>query len=162
MFNINFNTLLNTKPRAIAQIKGSKNYPQISGNVYFYPVNLGIVMVTIINNLPCSDMKCKNSVFAFHIHEGTSCTGDESDYFKNSLTHYNPDSCAHPYHAGDLPPLFCVKNMAFSSFLTDRFNLNEIIGKTVIIHSMPDDFRTQPSGNAGEKIACSVIKRINF
>jgi len=45
----------------------------------------------------------------------------------------------------------------FLSVLTDRFTLPEIIGKTVIINDMPDDFTTQPSGNAGEKIACREI-----
>lgn len=41
--------------------------------------------------------------------------------------------------------------------MTDRFTIDETIGKTVIIHAKPDDFVTQPSGNAGEKIACGVI-----
>ena len=42
--------------------------------------------------------------------------------------------------------------------MTDRFTVGEIIGKTVVIHMMPDDFRTQPSGDSGEKIACGVIE----
>ena len=46
------------------------------------------------------------------------------------------------------------------SVLTDRFNVDEIIGKTVVIHLMLEDFKTQPSGNSGEKIACGVIKEI--
>ena len=44
--------------------------------------------------------------------------------------------------------------------LTDRFCVEEVIGRTVIIHSDPDDFHTQQSGNAGKKIACGVIRRI--
>lgn len=43
---------------------------------------------------------------------------------------------------------------------TDRFYVDEIIGKTVIVHEDPDDFHTQPSGNAGKKIACGVILRL--
>jgi len=43
--------------------------------------------------------------------------------------------------------------------LSDRFCVKEIIGRTVIIHSSPDDFYTQPSGNAGTKIACGVIQK---
>ena len=43
------------------------------------------------------------------------------------------------------------------SVLTDRFTVREIIGKVVIIHSQADDFKTQPSGNAGSKIACGKI-----
>lgn len=42
--------------------------------------------------------------------------------------------------------------------LTDRFRVRDIIGRTVVIHSGPDDFHTQPAGNAGEKIACGVIR----
>ena len=44
-------------------------------------------------------------------------------------------------------------------FLTERFNIDEIIGKTIIIHSNPDDFTTQPGGNSGTKIACGLIKK---
>ena len=43
--------------------------------------------------------------------------------------------------------------------LSNRFSIEEIIGRTVIIHNAPDDFRTQPSGNAGMKIACGVIQK---
>ena len=42
--------------------------------------------------------------------------------------------------------------------LTDKFKIEDIIGKTVIIHDMPDDFKTQPSGNSGKKIACGIIE----
>lgn len=45
-------------------------------------------------------------------------------------------------------------------FLTDRFKVDDVIGRTVIIHDKPDDFTTQPSGNSGEKIACGIINRI--
>ena len=44
--------------------------------------------------------------------------------------------------------------------LTDRFRVDEIIGRTVVLHRNPDDFQTQPSGNAGIKIACGIIERI--
>ena len=40
---------------------------------------------------------------------------------------------------------------------TDRFYPEDVIGKTVVIHEKPDDFRTQPSGDSGEKIACGKI-----
>ena len=87
----------------------------------------------------------------------TETTGNEDDPFADAKTHYNPKSCPHPYHAGDLPPLFSANGYAYSAVLTDRFTVDEIIGKTVVIHSSPDDFTTQPSGNAGRKIACGVI-----
>ena len=46
------------------------------------------------------------------------------------------------------------------TFLTDRFKLKDVIGKAIIIHSMPDDFTSQPSGNSGEKIACGIINKV--
>ena len=97
-------------------------------------------------------------VFGFHIHSGNSCTGNADDYFADSMGHYNPRDCPHPYHAGDMPPLFGNNGYAFAAFFTDRFTVKEIVGKTVIIRSESDDFTTQPSGNPGAKIACGVIK----
>ena len=41
-----------------------------------------------------------------------------------------------------------------------QFSVDEIIGRTVVIHSDSDDFHTQPAGNAGKKIACGVIRKI--
>ena len=44
------------------------------------------------------------------------------------------------------------------AFYTERFLPQELPGKTVIIHSMPDDYRSQPAGDAGERIACGMIR----
>ena len=65
----------------------------------------------------------------------------------------------HPKHAGDLPPLMGCQGNAYLAVKTDRFIVHDIIGKTVVIHSDPDDFHTQPAGNAGKKIACGVIRK---
>ena len=80
------------------------------------------------------------------------------DAFKESEGHYNPNQCPHPAHAGDLPPLLNNKGMAVSVVLTGQFALNDIVGRTIIIHSMADDFRTQPAGDSGKKIACGKIR----
>ena len=101
---------------------------------------------------------CGGGIFAFHIHSGGQCSGNEKAPFANALAHYDRDDCPHPAHAGDLPPLFENQGYAFQMFLTGRFSLCEVIGKTVIIHSGPDDFTSQPSGNAGSKIACGQIR----
>jgi len=100
---------------------------------------------------------CSAPVFGFHIHGGSSCSGNRTDPFAAAGEHYNPRGCEHPFHAGDMPPLFGNNGYAFQIFLTDRFSVNEIIGKTVIIHSGPDDFASQPGGNSGERIACGQI-----
>ncbi|NCC87734.1 MAG: superoxide dismutase family protein [Clostridia bacterium] len=147
------------KPDAISIIKGSKAYSNINGKVMFYQTNQGVLVVADILGLPSPIEKCANPVFAFHIHEGESCTGDMLDDFANAMKHYNPNNCPHPYHAGDLPPLFGNDGTAFSAFLTNRFTVKEVVGRTIIIHDKPDDFTTQPSGNSGNKIACGKIRK---
>ena len=149
--------ILRSVPKAIAMIKGSAQYPKISGIVMFYEVKSGVLVRSEITGLPKGEKVCDDRIFAFHIHSGSDCSGNEQDPFANAKTHYNPDDCPHPYHAGDMPPLFSNDGKAFSVFLTGRFTISEIIDKTVVIHDMPDDFTSQPAGNAGEKIACGII-----
>lgn len=147
-------------PDAVALIQGNTANARIRGTVKFFEQTSGVLVVADIEGLPVPNEPCGNTVFGFHIHGGASCGGNESDPFANAGTHYNPNGCPHPYHAGDMPPLFGASGHAFLSFLTDRFNVSEMIGKTVIIHDRPDDFTTQPSGNAGNKIACGVITAV--
>jgi Cu-Zn family superoxide dismutase len=45
------------------------------------------------------------------------------------------------------------------SFYDKRFSLQDILGRSVIIHNQPDDFTTQPSGNSGAMIGCGVIMK---
>ncbi len=156
----NRNVFLSRKAIAEAIIKGSENYPQIRGTVRFYQRSDGVVVSTRINGLPKGDSVCSSPIFAMHIHSGSSCTGNAADPFANSNGHYNPNNCPHPYHAGDLPPLFSADGKALSDVLTNRFDLSQIIGRAVIIHSSFDDFTTQPSGNSGQKIACGVIRQV--
>ena len=152
-----FVNIISQRPQAMAVMMGSNEYPEIKGKVLFFQIELGVVVLADISGLPTSDEECKSPIFAFHIHEGDSCTGNADDPFVHTLSHYNPGNCPHPYHAGDMPPLFGNNGYAFEAFFTDRFTVNEIIGRTVVIHAGPDDFTTQPSGNAGTKIACGEI-----
>lgn len=152
-----FASLLTTCPQAIAIMEGNSAYSQIQGMVRFYQTKQGVLVAAEIAGLPMSEERCNHPIFAFHIHSGSHCKGDEHDPFSEAMSHYNPADCEHPFHAGDLPPLFGNCGYAFHVFLTDRFMLPEIIGKTLILHGKPDDFTTQPSGNAGEKIACGKI-----
>lgn len=153
------NSILNIekRPYAIANINGSNEYPLINGIAFFYKVQAGVLVSIQLKGLPVSNIICQKPIFAVHIHSGSSCTGNSTDPFADAMTHYNPNNCNHPYHAGDLPPIFGANGFGFSAFLTNRFTAEEIIGKTLIIHSSPDDFTTQPSGNSGTKIACGVI-----
>lgn len=151
--------IMKTAPCAKAEIKGSVDYPCIKGEIRFYHTHEGILVYSEVNGLPKDCGKCEEDIFAFHIHEEKCCSGNEEDLFADAGAHYNPQDCKHPFHAGDMPPLWGNGGYAFSAFVTDRFKISEIIGKTVIIHAMPDDFMTQPSGNSGKKIACGEIKR---
>lgn len=122
-----------------AEIKGLEAYPEIKGRVVFEEKREGVLVSAHICNLP----RTENNIFAFHIH-------DEKG-------HYNPDNNPHPRHRGDMPPLFGAKGRASLCFVTDRFNLCEIVGKRVVIHIGVDDFTSQPSGNSGEMIATGII-----
>ncbi len=143
---------------AKAHIKGGKKYPKIDGTVTFRETKNGVIVTAKINNLPQSKDKCKGRFFGFHIHEGTSCTGNLEDEFANAKSHLNPTNCAHPFHLGDLPPLIENNGFAYMSVLINKFKIKDILGKVIIIHDSPDDFTTQPSGNSGTKIACGKIQ----
>ncbi len=161
MHCFNFNDIvnvLNRRPDAYAIISEDNLHPNANGRVNFYSARHGVIVAAKIMGLPEGDDMCSSRIFAFHIHEGNECTGNASDPFANALTHYNPERCDHPYHAGDLPPLFANCGLAISVFLTNRFMVDEIIGKTVVVHDGMDDFASQPAGNAGAKIMCGVIK----
>ena len=150
--------ILQSRPQAIADITGSPDFPQITGKVRLYQTGSGVIIYADIRNLPDAETPCQKRIFGFHIHSGNECTGNEMDPFSASMSHYNPDNCPHPYHAGDLLPLFGNHGTAVSLFLTDRFSFTDVIGKAIIIHDSPDDFTTQPSGKAGTKIACGIIR----
>ena len=149
--------ILKRPPEAQAVVKGSNDYPDIKGIVFFYQLGCGVLVMAEVRGLPHGGDKCPADIFAFHIHEGNSCTGTAEDPFAGAGGHYNPNGCPHPAHAGDLPPLFGNDGYAFMAVFTDRFSVADVTGRTVIIHKSPDDFTTQPSGNSGKKIACGKI-----
>ena len=146
------------RPDAVAELKGSAAYPDLHGRVAFYQTDKGVLVTAVVEGFPQENGKCRYPVYAMHIHAGESCTGNASDPFADTGSHYNPNGCPHPYHAGDLPPLFSNQGSAWSAFVTDRFSVKEIKNKTVVIHERADDFKTQPAGDAGKKIACGVIR----
>lgn len=148
--------IINRRPDAFALVRGGERYPEISGRVSFYETTCGVAVAANINGLPSTN---ETGIFAFHIHEGTNCGGTEEMPFANTIGHYDVGNHEHPNHLGDMPPLFSDNGDAFLLFVTGRFMVQDIIGRTVVIHANPDDFVTQPAGNSGEKIACGVIQR---
>ena len=148
--------LISGKPSAYAIIKGGEKFPDIEGVVAFYQGFNEVIVALEVKNLPDSKEPCAINKFAIHIHEGGGCESGRSP-FSYAGGHFNPQNCKHPAHAGDMPTLISNNGNAFMAFLTNRFSVKQIIGRTVIIHIAPDDMTTDPSGNSGERIACGVI-----
>lgn len=153
-FNSYLNYIQNHFPSAVAKISGNAANASINGKVEFFQTNNGVLVLTEIDNLPAN---ATGNFFAMHIHSGDSCRQDENGNFADT-PHYNPQSYSHPNHAGDLPVLLSNNGKAFMVVLTNRFKVQDIIGRTVMIHELADDFRTDPSGNSGTKIACGKIE----
>ena len=158
--SIPFFKVLSRLPLAVAVVQGSPLYPQIQGTVKFYQTPYGVLVATELVGLPEAYETCEGNFFGFHIHSGERCAGNGDDPFVETGTHYNPSGCTHPDHAGDLPPILGASGIGYSVTLTDRFTVGEIVGKTVVLHESIDDFTTQPSGNAGRKIACGEIRPV--
>lgn len=136
---------------AWADVRGENGTSGLRGRVWFAAHPDGTLVTAQIWGLPTSE----TGFFAFHIHEGDNCGGKD---FSGTGGHFNPAAVTHPMHAGDLPALLSVDGNAYLSVLTGRFRVEDVVGRTVVIHSDPDDFHSQPAGNAGKKIACGVIR----
>ncbi|OLS03096.1 superoxide dismutase family protein [Tissierella creatinophila] len=151
--------------RAHARMMGSKYAPHLCGNLYFYAVEEGTEVFVEVWGLPLyepgTDEKDPIGPLGFHIHELGVCEiKDPQNPFTSAGGHYNPDNQPHGNHAGDFPVLFSNNGYSRMSFFTDRFKVKDIIGRSVIIHLNPDDYRTQPAGDSGKRIGCGVIKDI--
>ena len=155
---IDFTELLSqNSPDAAAWINGNAQNPGLSGMVKFYRTIYGGVLIEAeIFGLPNAGLPGSSNFYAMHIHE----SGDCSDDFDHTGMHYNPKCAEHPNRACDLPPLLGSQGYAYSVFYDKRFTLSEISEKAVIIHEKPDDFTSQPSGNAGAKIGCGEIRAL--
>lgn len=140
------------QPAAIALLKGDSGMPRLKGTVKFYQMPGGVVVETGVFGLP----ENSTGFYGMHIHEGAVCTGNG---FPGTGSHFDPKKRMHPSHAGDLPVLIGCAGRAYSAVLTNRFSMQDILGRTVVIHSDADDYRTQPAGDSGKKIACGVIQR---
>jgi Cu-Zn family superoxide dismutase len=149
---------------AIANIKGGPLATQLRGTVLFTDVPGGTWVCIRVSGLPdykaAKDKEQPVGPHGFHIHEKGSCeAGDPKEPFKAAGEHWNPTNQPHGNHAGDFPVLFSNKGMARMCFFTDKFRTQDIIGKAVIIHESPDDYRSQPAGNAGRRLGCGIIRK---
>jgi Cu-Zn family superoxide dismutase len=103
----------------------------------------------------------------FHVHEVGDCSSGDGMSTKG---HFNPYGKPHAHfstgerHAGDLPALKADSNgraelSAELDVITVAAGPSSVVGRGLIVHAQPDDYRTQPTGNAGARIACAVIRR---
>ncbi len=104
---------------------------------------------------------------AFHVHETGTCD-PETDH-ESAGGHFNPADVEHGYfsetgpHAGDMPNQYVDAQGALNAHVFNPFvTLDEgeagIIGRALMIHGGGDDYQSQPSGDAGDRIACAVIE----
>ena len=148
---------------AVAKIKGGPLAPNLTGTVTFKDTSNGTEVCAKIYGLPeYKPAKGGNppvGPHGFHIHEFGSCEVDDiNNPYRLAGGHYNPTNQPHGNHAGDFPVLFSNNGYSSMCFFTNKFRVNDIIGKSVIIHENPDDYRSQPSGAAGKRLACGIIE----
>jgi len=104
---------------------------------------------------------------AVHIHANPVCDAPD---FKGAGGHFNPDSKQHGmdnpmgHHAGDMPKNITVgeDHMGEISYKVDYLTLaagapNSVLGHSIMVHEKADDMKTDPTGNAGNRIACGII-----
>jgi Cu-Zn family superoxide dismutase len=102
----------------------------------------------------------------FHVHEKGDCSSGDG---MSTGGHYNPEGKPHgppnaAHHAGDMPAIVADAYGGANAAFTLRGvsvggGAADLVGKGLIVHRDPDDYRTQPTGNAGPRIACAVIQK---
>jgi Cu-Zn family superoxide dismutase len=131
----------------------------ISGNMEFKQKGNTVSVTGLVSGLQ------PNSKHAFHIHE----VGDCGNNGENAGEHFNPLKTPHgkfgdlPHHAGDFPQIEADENgRASVDFTAETMSLSEpklnVLGRALIVHAGEDKY-TQPSGDAGARIACGVIEK---
>jgi len=133
--------------------EGSK----VNGTVSFAKDGKGVRISANIEGL-------SPGLHGFHIHEFGNCGSPDAN---SAGGHFNPTDMPHAgpkaekRHLGDLGNLEVDKNgMAKLEVTDDLISLDgpkSIVGRSVIIHARADDFKTQPTGGAGARVACGVI-----
>lgn len=141
---------------ALKPTKGNKTY----GEVTFEQVGNKVRVVANIVGLK------PNAEHGFHVHEAGDCSSGDGMSAKG---HFNPYGKPHGHygsserHAGDMPNLKADKegrarlNVELDT-ITVKPGPASIVGRGLIVHADPDDYKSQPTGNAGARLACAVIQ----
>jgi Cu-Zn family superoxide dismutase len=143
---------------AMAELKPTKG-SKVAGTVTFTEKDGQIEMVAAITGLAPGE-------HGFHIHEKGDCSAPDAT---SAGGHFNPGG--HPHaapeadakHAGDLGNLTADDSGAGNkTMMLEHISLGEgeadVVGKAVIVHEKADDLKTQPTGDAGGRLACGVIE----
>ena len=147
-------------PRATANLQPTKGN-QTSGTVQFTQRGDRVRVHAMVTGLR------PGREHGFHVHEAGDCSSGDGMSTKG---HFNPHGKPHAHsgtserHAGDMPSLRADSNgRAEASFDLDIITVApgpaSVVGRGLIVHADPDDYKTQPTGNAGARLACAVIQR---
>src|SRR5690606_25595465 len=142
---------------ACTTVANAKVTGKASGDVSFVPTMDGVVMNVFVRGLP------PNSTHGYHIHENGVC---ERPGYKSAGDHFNPGKHSHGGPAASLKHLGDLGNLVSNAsgvaekevLMRDIKDVNIIKNKAIIIHEKADDLVSQPSGDAGDRIACGIIK----
>ena len=146
-------------PVAVAMLEATKGN-QATGTVTFTQMGSKVRIVADVRGLKAS------AEHGFHIHDKGDCSSGDG---MSTGGHFNPGGKAHAHptemerHAGDLPALVAdASGNARLSITLDLLTVapgaNSVVGRGLIVHRDPDDYKTQPTGNSGPRIACALIK----
>ena len=149
-----------TGKSATAELKG-KDGSTISGKVTFKETAQGVAVVADVAGIPAGA-----SMRGFHVHEVGDCTPPD---FTSAGSHFNPTGAPHgargatEHHAGDFGNIDVKADGTAhlelaSTSITVAPGPNSVVGRAVILHEKGDDLLTQPTGNAGGRVACGVVK----
>jgi Cu-Zn family superoxide dismutase len=151
-------TMSDDPPRATAGLDATKGNKTV-GEVTFEQVGGKVLVTAQIIGLKAGEEH------GFHVHEVGDCSSNDDMSAKG---HFNPYGKPHgpqgsEHHAGDMPNLKAddkgrVRMTAELDVVTVTAGPASIIGRAVIVHASPDDYKTQPTGNAGARLACGVIR----
>lgn len=151
-------------PALRGELRGSADHPTAEGSIFAYWLDGALYLQAELLGLP------PDRVFGFHIHDGIICgspdSGGASGAFDDAGPHLSlcPEGtwCGrHPYHAGNLPPIFSDSDgYAAMEVYIGKALISDYSGKPIILHDMPDDFSTQPSGGSGKRIACGIFTEV--
>lgn len=145
-------------PTATAQLVATKGHA-VTGDITFSRRGNAVLVAGEVRGLT------PNKEHGFHIHEKGDCSSGDG---MSTGGHFNPLSKGHgahdhsEHHAGDLASLKADANgVARFSYETSAITVGEgstdVLGHGLIVHRDPDDFKTQPTGNSGPRVACAVI-----